>query len=39
MKKGGPIGQTLADFAFERTLRPRADVSLAAFSFLFSEIV
>lgn len=30
---------TLADFAFERNLKQRPDVSLSAFSFLFSEIV
>ena len=42
MKKtsaGGGINQTLADFAFERPLKPRPEVSLSAFSFLFSEIV
>lgn len=33
------INTTLADFAFERPLKPRPDVSLSAFSFLFSEIV
>jgi len=39
MKKGGAMNATLADFAFERTLKPRPEVSLSAFSFLFSEIV
>ena len=34
-----PINQTLADFAFERNLKPRAEVSLSIFSYLFSEIV
>ena len=33
------MNQTLADFAFERNLKPRPDVSLSAFSFMFSEIV
>ena len=40
MKKSGyPQNSTLADYAFERNLKPRADVSLSAFSFMFSEIV
>jgi hypothetical protein len=42
MKKTGPssgMNQTLADYAFERPLKPRPEVSLSAFSFLFSEIV
>jgi hypothetical protein len=41
MKKTGTgaMNQTLADFAFERSLKPRPEVSLSAFSFLFSEIV
>lgn len=41
MKKSGAtiMNATLADFAFERTLKPRNEVSLSAFSFLFSEIV
>jgi|LauGreDrversion4_2_1035121.scaffolds.fasta_scaffold490478_2 hypothetical protein len=39
MKKAGVMNQTLADFAFERPLKARNDVSLSAFSFLFSEIV
>jgi hypothetical protein len=39
MKKGSAMNATLADFAFERTLKPRQEVSLSAFSFLFSEIV
>ncbi len=38
MKKSG-MNATLADYAFERPLKPRPDVSLSAFSFLFSEIV
>lgn len=33
------MNQSLADFAFERNLKPRAEVSLSAFSFMFSEIV
>ena len=33
------MNQTLADFAFERPLRPRPEVSLSAFSFLLSEMV
>lgn len=33
------MNATLADYAFERPLRPRQEVSLSAFSFLFSEIV
>lgn len=32
-------GVSHADIAFDRPLKPRSDVSLAAFSFLFSEIV
>jgi hypothetical protein len=36
---GGGMNQSLADYAFERPLKPRPDVSLSAFSFLFSEIV
>ena len=28
-----------SDMAFERNLKPRGEVSLSAFSFLFSEIV
>jgi hypothetical protein len=39
MKKSSAMNATLADFAFERTLKPKAEVSLSAFSFLFSEIV
>jgi hypothetical protein len=42
MKKSSNVGgvnQTLADYAFERNLKPRSEVSLSAFSFLFSEIV
>ena len=35
----GGMNATLADFAFESSLKPRPDVSLSAFSFLFSEIV
>jgi ABC-type transport system involved in Fe-S cluster assembly fused permease/ATPase subunit len=40
-KTSGATGmnQTLADFAFERPLKQRPDVSLSMFSFLFSEIV
>ena len=33
------MGQSLADFAFDRHLKPRPEVALSAFSFLFSEIV
>ena len=33
------MNQTLADFAFERPLKPRPEVALSAFSFLLSEIV
>ena len=33
------MNQTQADYAFERNLKPRQDVSLSAFSFMFSEIV
>ena len=33
------MNQTLADFAFERPLKPRSEVSMSAFSFMFSEIV
>jgi trafficking protein particle complex subunit 5 len=36
---GGGMNQTLADFAFERPLKPRPEVALSAFSFLLSEIV
>lgn len=38
-KTGGGMNQTLADFAFERNLKPRQEVSLSVFSFLLSEIV
>ena len=36
---GGAANSTLADYAFERNLKPRPEVSLSAFSFIFSEIV
>lgn len=38
-KTGAGMNQSLADFAFERNLKPRPEVSLSAFSFIFSEIV
>eukprot|EP00347_Sterkiella_histriomuscorum_P011354 403372774 len=38
-KQALPSGQTLADYAFEKNLKPRPEVSLSLFSFMFSEIV